>query len=457
MKNILQLMIIAICSIGFLIPQNINAQTSDNPTWMSFYFGHQEYKGEYGNEMLKFDVPNNFGGGVGLQQYLNPSFNLDLSMYLGKLDWEYANSPFSKRMFNSNLSAHYKFTNGYIFDENSAVQPFVFAGIGYTSFFQGNNDEIPNTQNFQVPLGVGVNVPLSKSVQLNYKSTYNRTLGNDQIDNRAYDANSNDYFLVHTIGVKLRLGSTAKQDMDNDGFADNNDACPTEAGIAQTNGCPDRDEDYIADRVDRCPNIAGVETFGGCPDTDADMIPNSEDACPEIAGVEEFNGCAEAQTSDAKPVAISDIKDTDDDGVINKIDNCVYRAGVPSNNGCPIVAADIEQETTLIFNNIYFATDSAEIHESSEEHLDDLAEIMKDDEDLLLHVDGYADSRSTDAYNMELSIDRAEAVEEYLVEQGIDDSRITTEGHGENQPIATNETQFGKSKNRRVTLEFSYQ
>ncbi len=64
-----------------------------------------------------------------------------------------------------------------------------------------------------------------------------------------------------------------------------------------------------------------------------------------------------------------------------------------------------------------------------------------------------ADAVGSDAYNQKLSQRRAEAVKAYLVAQGVETSRVYTEGKGETQPVADNTTAAGRAKNRRVTVE----
>ena len=67
-------------------------------------------------------------------------------------------------------------------------------------------------------------------------------------------------------------------------------------------------------------------------------------------------------------------------------------------------------------------------------------------------VEGNTDSVGSDAYNQKLSERRADAVKDVLVKSDIDGSRITTVGYGESRPVASNDTEEGRAKNRRVSI-----
>ena len=69
---------------------------------------------------------------------------------------------------------------------------------------------------------------------------------------------------------------------------------------------------------------------------------------------------------------------------------------------------------------------------------------------MTVQLEGHTDSTGPEAYNMGLSVRRAEAVKNHLVENGIDTSRLTTKGFGESNPIAPNDTAKGRAENRRV-------
>jgi OOP family OmpA-OmpF porin len=78
--------------------------------------------------------------------------------------------------------------------------------------------------------------------------------------------------------------------------------------------------------------------------------------------------------------------------------------------------------------------------------------MLKERGDVKIVVEGHTDSIGSDAYNMKLSRQRAEAVKRYLVGHGTAASRITTEGFGKGQPVASNATAEGRAQNRRVEI-----
>ena len=87
---------------------------------------------------------------------------------------------------------------------------------------------------------------------------------------------------------------------------------------------------------------------------------------------------------------------------------------------------------------------------SRQEALDAVSAMLRADKTKSLQLDGHASAEGTDAYNMQLSLDRANAVKTYLVNSGVDAKRISTTGYGETRPIASNTTEEGKVANRRV-------
>jgi len=110
----------------------------------------------------------------------------------------------------------------------------------------------------------------------------------------------------------------------------------------------------------------------------------------------------------------------------------------------------IKHEATYIFEDITFKYNSAELESTSMPTLSEIAKLFNENPHLKLKIQGHTDNIGDDKYNTELSKRRADKVREYLVKNGITDTRIQTEGFGESKPIDTNETEEGKAKNRRV-------
>jgi len=75
---------------------------------------------------------------------------------------------------------------------------------------------------------------------------------------------------------------------------------------------------------------------------------------------------------------------------------------------------------------------------------------MNETPDLRVRIEGHTDSVGPEAYNMKLSLQRAEAVMKYLVSQGVDADRMEVLGKGEDYPVASNDTDEGRAHNRRI-------
>jgi outer membrane protein OmpA-like peptidoglycan-associated protein len=101
---------------------------------------------------------------------------------------------------------------------------------------------------------------------------------------------------------------------------------------------------------------------------------------------------------------------------------------------------------------ILFGYDRADLSASAESNLDKLVTVLKEYADTNIEIQGHTDSKGTDAYNQGLSERRAGAVSNYLRSRGVSASRITTKGYGETAPVATNDTDAGRSQNRRVNF-----
>ncbi len=117
------------------------------------------------------------------------------------------------------------------------------------------------------------------------------------------------------------------------------------------------------------------------------------------------------------------------------------------------VTRDGDKITLNMPGDITFATNSDLVSANFHKTLDDVAKVMVDYPSTYIDVTGHADSRGSDAYNLELSRKRAASVANYISAKGVAAQRLYVVGMGETQPIADNNTDAGRAKNRRVTIE----
>lgn len=113
------------------------------------------------------------------------------------------------------------------------------------------------------------------------------------------------------------------------------------------------------------------------------------------------------------------------------------------------------KDDTLKLNlnsEVSFDYDSATIKPAFKATLDKLAEIMIKYDRTVVYIVGHTDSSGSEAYNQKLSERRARSVENYLIDQGVSPSRLRSEGRGEMEPRASNETASGRQLNRRVEI-----
>lgn len=213
----------------------------------------------------------------------------------------------------------------------------------------------------------------------------------------------------------------APTDSDGDGVLDANDLCPnTPPGtVVDATGCPaapaDSDGDGVVDTLDQCPNTppGTVVNATGCPLPTASVNP-----------------------------------DEDGDGVPNELDKCPHtppKFKVDS-TGCLV-------EQTVALQNVNFEFGSDKLTEGAKTILDGIAASLLAQTTVKVQVTGHTDSLGPQSYNLALSQRRAKSVLSYLVEKGVEATRLSADGEGEFSPIASNDTEAGRAQNRRVEFK----
>jgi outer membrane protein OmpA-like peptidoglycan-associated protein len=248
-------------------------------------------------------------------------------------------------------------------------------------------------------------------------------------------------------------------DRDGDSVLDKEDACPEEPGVRspnpRRNGCPpppdDKDSDGIFDRQDACPTEPGPANRDpkkhGCPlppDRDKDTFLDPVDACPDQPGL---------ANEDPKKHGCPPPPDTDGDSFLDPVDACPDKPGLanedPKKHGCP--RAIVEKGQIRILEQVKFKTGKADILPESEPILEAVVKVLNENPQILkLRVEGHTDNVGNKTLNKLLSNSRAASVMKWLTTHGVDKKRLTSQGWGQEKPIAANDTEEGRKENRRV-------
>ncbi|MGW8465078.1 OmpA family protein [Pseudomonas sp. CLCA07] len=158
--------------------------------------------------------------------------------------------------------------------------------------------------------------------------------------------------------------------------------------------------------------------------------------------------------------------DQDGDGVFDRRDRC---PDTPANtpveqHGCPQpqypggVKEPVVQSEVITLSDagdVLFATNQSDLTPAAKSQLDALMSRLQGADVLSIKVVGHTDNVGSDAYNQALSERRASSVADYLLSQGVAPNKVTSEGKGESEPVADNDTEEGRAKNRRVDLHIN--
>lgn len=292
----------------------------------------------------------------------------------------------------------------YDFNRDGVVQPYVGLGVGATKIeFSDDDDTVLFGQ-----AGLGLNFKLSDVVMLDLGARYFESK-NPEFENFTTDYRGTNIVLGVRFNFPGKEAQAAAMDSDGDGVVDSRDRCPgTPAGVpVNEEGCADSDGDGVIDTRDLCP--------GTPPGTPVDA-----------------NGCS----------------DIDGDGISDRIDSC------PSSPaGQAVMSNGCAAEQSVVLDGVNFEFNSAKLEVNAQRLLDRVGESLLDSPTFTVELQGHTDNTGTDAYNLILSQDRANAVKAYLIGKGVEPERMVARGYGERQPVADNSTDEGRIRNRRVEMK----
>lgn len=282
------------------------------------------------------------------------------------------------------------------FDLSDSVKPYVFVGLG---------KEIYNDSYKNVAAGVGAAFPVSENLALDLR-----------VKDMYTTSNRND--VVPSVALNYYFGK-AKPAV----------AQPAPVAKAEPAPAPEPVAAPVEAKVDATPAPAVVAVVAPV-DSDADGVIDDNDKCPATP-----KGAA----VDSKGCPL----DTDGDGVFDYADKC---PGTPT--GYKVNADGCFVTVTLHIN---FATNSNKIVNNYSDEMKEFAAFLNANPTLKVEIQGHTDSKGSAAYNKKLSQKRADAVVKALgATYGVDTTRLSSVGYGEEQPLVPNDTPEHMAQNRRI-------
>jgi OOP family OmpA-OmpF porin len=362
------------------------------------------------------------GYGISLKKQLGHVFGIEGNIFRGKLKGHYedddnnavtvaGNKDFKTDIaYAADLRAVINIGSIDFLRRENSVNFFVTAGYGVTAYNPmlngvdkkgtwGKDNDKDYVKEAYIPVGVGVKFKVSERVAFNLGYTEHFVDG-DNLDGLYANGTSKDKFSYGYAGLEFSLGSSSK------------------------------------------PSLEWANPLALMYDElkDPSLRQEVEALKNRVSNVEK---------------AVEDLKkDSDGDGVSDQFDKC---PGTPAGtavdgSGCPLPKAP--EATTAVsnatgFETIQFEFNSSVLKTEAYPTLDKLSSVLRENGGKVA-VNGYASSEGTAAYNLKLSKDRANSVKTYLVNTGVNASQVSTKGHGEANPIASNDTEEGRIQNRRV-------
>lgn len=330
------------------------------------------------------------------------------------------------------MNAQFNFGSVNWLHGKTAFIPYITAGGGTMRFKTENNGALVPTaggstyrNEFYLPVGVGAKFVLSNTVNLdlNYKINLVNAKDFDGVSSGNYT--SRDQFSQLNLGLEFALGAKHKPQL-----IQHNPA----HALAQ----------------DLWDKNAALKA----------QLAQEEQARQALEAKHASDIAALQQQVDAAK------QDSDGDGVADLFDKCpnTPQGTKVDGSGCPLTITNtiIKQERVITkedqataaaaVKNLEFDFAKATIRDHSKPSLDKLADVLKA-KNFNLKLSGYTDNVGSQAANLKLSKERAEAVKDYLVSQGVNESQIIADGFGKENPIASNKTEAGRAMNRRVEFK----
>ena len=364
------------------------------------------------------------------------------------------------------------------------VFPYIYSGFGIAkNLAEEDSDFVP-----VVPIGIGLQAIISEQVLLTISGGYNLALS-DELDgiartddlNRFTNKKHDGYFDI-MIGFSYTMSKKSKKvekkpetpkpiiidkplvDTDGDGINDETELTiyKTDPNKADTDndGLNDNEEinKYSTDPLKKDTDSDGISDGDEVFKYKTDPLKKDSDEDGLIDGDEVFKYKTDPLKTDSDGDSLMDEEeimtyatnplkiDTDNGGMNDGAEIKTKRNPLdPSDD-----IFEMEKGTKIVLHGITFESNKSTIMPVSKTILIKVRESLIANPDVHILIIGHTDSQGNDKYNQDLSLQRAQAVKDWLVTNNIKSNRIKVEGKGETLPIATNDSSEGRSKNRRI-------
>lgn len=371
-------------------------------------------------EELKY----NAGYGVYIKKTIFPAFALQLDYVGGKVAGSLGENQFETKLpWSVALSTQFTLANINWRHQDAFLKPYLNLGMGmmgYQPWVYVEEEETiyEKTTGMFIPVGLGAKLRITNGINLDlgYRMNFARSYAFDGVTSE-----KRDVFSYSHIGLEFALGNKSKPYLGNTNPVAEMSAQYDElvkimemqkTDLNQRTATLESENERLKSQIERI--------YYDFADDDHDGVPNRYDQCPDTPeGVRvDGSGCP---LPEAKAPIIQQIVVTEEDRKI--VDEAIQ--------------------------NLEFDSSKATIRSTSFPSLNRVA-LLLIEKNFSLKLAGHTDNTGSMQLNLKLSKDRAESVKAYLVSKGANPSRIEAVGYGPTQPIADNNTEEGKQKNRRV-------
>lgn len=352
----------------------------------------------------------------------------------------------------------------------SGWNPYFYLGGGMMNFTVDTKPSILSPEKTSdnnwvaiIPAGIGAEFALSERVLLDFSLGGAMSSTYDLDSYKSADNNLWDSYLNVSLGLTI-TGEDCKADKDDDGLG----KCDEEKFGTDPNN-PDTDGDGLSDGDE----IFKYKTDPLKVDTDNDGLSDFDEVMKYKTDPLKADTDGDGLTDSEEIMKYKTnplMKDTDGDGLTDSEEVIKYKTNPlakDTDGGSvddftevkrgtdPLNAEDdiVKIGVPIILEGITFDVNRTTIKPESEVTLMKALKTLQTYPEISVEIAGYTDSDGSEKSNLILSQGRADAVKNWLVEKGIDASRITAVGYGESNPIADNTTKEGKAKNRRIEFK----